>query len=76
MGLGVQSNRSRIFQALSSPRAAIAIVDPYFKVGFGQELSAALRVRKRMCWGHVNGSAPQLSAINAQARLAVAQRVK
>ena len=76
MGLGVQSNRSRVFQALSSPRAAIAIVDPYLKVGFGQELSAVLRARKKLRWDHVNGSAPQVSASNAQARLAVAQRVK
>jgi putative transferase (TIGR04331 family) len=76
MGPGVQSNRSRIFQALSSPRAAIAIVDPYLKVGFGQELSAVLRARKKLRWGHVNGSIPPVSAVNAQARLAIAQQVK
>lgn len=76
MGLGVQSNRSRIFQALSSPRAAIAIVDPYLKVGFGKELSAVLRVRKKLRWSHVNGNLPVVGAVNAQARLAVAHRVK
>ena len=76
MGLGVQSNRSRVFQVLSSPRAAIAIVDPYLKVGFGQELSAVLRARKKLRWDHVNGSTPLVGAVNAQARLAVAQRVK
>ena len=75
VGLGVQSNRSRVFQALSSPRAAIAIVDPYLKVGFGQELAAVLRVRKNLRWGHVNGSLPLVGTLNAQARLAVAQRV-
>ena len=76
MELGVQSNRSRVFQALSSPRAAIAIVDPYLKVGFGQELSAVIRARKKLRWSRVNGSIPPVSAVNAQARLAIAQQVK
>ena len=76
MGLGARSNRSRIFQVLSSPRAAIAIVDPYLKVGFGQELSAVLRVRKNLRWGHVSGITPQAGAVNTQARLAVAHRVE
>jgi putative transferase (TIGR04331 family) len=76
MGLGRISNRSRIFQVLASPRAAIAIMDPYLKVGFGQELSAVIRARKKLRWGHANGSLPPVSAVNAQARLAIAQRVK